>query len=247
MDMTSILVQVVPGGEATGGLDLAVEVARLVGGRVTGVLTGAASTAATSKAAFDARCADAGLTGEWISAEGDAIDRLADFSRYADLTVVDRRLGGVRGTVDGVGRLLSRAGSPLLVAPPAPARPFVLRHALVAWSDRREAARALHDAVPLLRRAATVTVLTVHPPGLSDAPDLQVADYLAWHGVQADLRINFAAPFEAPGAILAQARIEQADLLVMGGYGHSRVVEMVLGGATGHILEHADLPVFLSR
>lgn len=198
-------------------------------------------------AAFQERCAAAGIAGTWLEDRGDPVERLAAHSLYADLVVAER---GNPAVIDGTltapeaGRLALTVAPSLLIVPPGYGREFAPGRVLVAWNRRREAARAIRGALPLLCRARQPVLLSVYPPGWDDRPDQRIADHLAAHGVQADVRINFAAEFEAPGAILAQAHALDADLIVMGAYGHSRSFETVLGGVTRHMLENADLPVW---
>ena len=118
--------------------------------------------------------------------------------------------------------------------------PEPLRRILVAWNGSREAARAVHDALPFLLAAERTTVLIVDPQAQSsnvgEPPGADLAAHLARHGVRVEIKTVPGGGLAAGDAILAQAADEGADLLVMGGYGHSRLWEMVLGGATRHLL-----------
>jgi nucleotide-binding universal stress UspA family protein len=125
---------------------------------------------------------------------------------------------------------------PLLVAH-AGARPF--RRIVAGWDGSVTAARALSAAVPFLKKAQSVTLVTVgETQGI--AAD-EAAAYLALHGVDAAIRTHARAP--AGAALIDAAR--DADLLVMGAYGHSHLVEAILGGATADVLAHTSLPVLL--
>ena len=269
MDIRSILVLVGAEPRSMPSLDVAIDVGHLTDARITGLRVPfwreeswfidvpqelpeppAAPLPADIEQTFIARCSGAGRPCDWVSDHGAPAERLAFHSRYADLVVVARDgLSADNGAlpVAELGRLALMAASPILAVPPEPLRSFQARRILVAWNERREAARAARNALPLLRRAKDVVLLSVHPPGYDDTPDRRIVDYLALHHVHAEARINFAAEFEAAGAILAQAHAMDADLLVMGAYGHSRAFESVLGGVTRYMLEHADRPVMLSH
>jgi nucleotide-binding universal stress UspA family protein len=125
------------------------------------------------------------------------------------------------------------------------------RRALVAWNASREAARALNDAIPLLEDAENVTVLSVNPKrgirGEGDLPAADIALHLARHGMKAEASYVVAEDIGVGDALLSRAADLGSDLIVMGGYGHSRLREIVLGGATRTVLRHMTVPVLLSH
>ena len=113
-----------------------------------------------------------------------------------------------------------------------------------------ESMRAIHGSLPLLTRASQITVLdgAAHEDRL-DARHLPRVDLRAWlqrRGVQAEFR-TFAPKNEVGPAILAAARDLQADMLVLGAWGHSRIAELVLGGATRYLFQHSDVPLFVAH
>lgn len=267
MDIKTILVPFAQDLHTSAGLSTAITVARLMGARIIGlhcpaepampwyVATPVAippvpdQPSAEAEQSFIARCSAACLSGDWIADRGFLPERLAFYSRYSDLIVAGRGDGDPKGkgglSPRALGQLVLSASAPLLIVPPGSEELFRPQRVLVAWNERREAGRALHGALPFLRHAKEAILLSVHPPGFDDEPDRRALAYLEAHRIHADARINFAAEFEAPGAILAQARALEADLLVMGAYGHARVFEQALGGATQHVLETAELPVLM--
>jgi len=101
--------------------------------------------------------------------------------------------------------------------------------------------------MPFLRRAATVHILTAQSARTTGEEATQLADYLAWHGIHAG--IQMVKPNDEPvgSAVVTRASELGADFLVMGGYGHSRVREMILGGVTRYILTHPSLPVLIAH
>ena len=177
----------------------------------------------------------------------------ARMARQTDLCVVGQP--SEETPVPEAGRLAEAAfmdsGRPALVVPYIGAAPEPLRRILVAWNGSREAARAVHDALPFLLAAERTTVLIVDPQAqgseVGEQPGADLAAHLARHGVRVEVKTIPSGGLAAGDAILAQAADESADLLVMGGYGHSRLREMVLGGATRHLLAQMTLPVLLSH
>lgn len=181
---------------------------------------------------------------------------LRDFSRqahYADLVVLGQREPGEEGRHgvpgDFVESVLVNSGRPVLVVPYICAQASLGQVVMVAWKETRETARAVAAAMPVLRKAERVHIATW---GKEQAVERRrVADlvaYLCQHGVEAALLHDYG---DEPGNIgeymLSLAADLNADLLVMGGYGHSRVREWVLGGATRTILESMTVPVLMSH
>ena len=136
-----------------------------------------------------------------------------------------------------------------MFVPPA-SKPGKFDTVFVAWKNTREAARAVAEAMPFLRRASQVIVGLVEEEGASEQfgiePGADIGRYLSRHGVGAEIRpIN--GWVYAGEALLNESQRTGADLVVMGGYGHSRFREWVLGGATRHLLTHAAVPVLIAH
>lgn len=172
-------------------------------------------------------------------------------ARYADVVVlgVSRPLqDSERGLFGG---LLAGAGRPLLMVPAAAPECEHFDRILVAWKSSREAARVIHDAMPLLQRARVVDLLMVeHEQSVgSQAADADAClkGHFEHHGVGTTLVRRSAAHATAGEVILEYARESGADLIVAGGYSHSRALEQMLGGVTRHLLENARIPVLLSH
>jgi nucleotide-binding universal stress UspA family protein len=120
---------------------------------------------------------------------------------------------------------------------------------VIAWKCTAEASRAVHDALPILVRAKSVTVMEVNPPA-GRAPHIagtDIAAHLARHGVRVEVSPTTAAEIGVGDAILSRAADLGADMIVMGAYGHSRLREFVFGGVTLHLLRHMTVPVLMSR
>ena len=198
-------------------------------------------------AAFEA--ANRGFSAVWAEAgiENDAVGGFADQAFYADLLVLGQRdPQAVERLVPGdfVSAVLIASGRPAIVLPHAGSFPHVGRRVLVAWKQTPQSARALTAALPLLRRADQVTVVEwgARSPGCQGA-GLDVELYLRLHGVQAIFERDEREPHDVGELLLARANGLDADLLVLGCYGHSRARELVLGGVTRTVLRSMNRPV----
>lgn len=174
-------------------------------------------------------------------------------ARYADLVLVGQTDYSVftPGRPDDLPEyLLLECGRPVLVVPYAACRLDLRGEALVAWDGSVEATRAISGALPLLRAAQRVTVLTFDGerawPNPATDPGSLMADYLRRHGIHARMGRRPGTPHVAE-ALLAEAEHVDAGLLVMGAYGHSHFRELLLGGVTARILRTMTLPVLLSH
>jgi nucleotide-binding universal stress UspA family protein len=147
-----------------------------------------------------------------------------------------------------LGDLVMQAGRPVLVVPPSVETPM-LRHAVVGWKNTRECRRAIADAVPMLRAAARVTLMSVCPDDARDAARRELDDVTVWlkrHGITAHSAIIPSTSDDASrfGGFAVDQR---ADVIVAGAYGHSRLREWVLGGVTRDLLLCPDRCAFLSH
>ena len=204
---------------------------------------------ARAEAAF--RAETAGLKTEWLSLRtypGPAVARLA---RGADLVIA----GGVPPSftddirVAQTAGLIVQCGRPVLVVPSEGGQ---LRGegVVIAWKDTREARRAVADALPFLKTAGEVLVLAVCAKDAVANVETQTAsvvDYLARHNVVARARVTVGSPDDAVQELTASARLIDADLIVAGGYGHSRMGEWVFGGVTRRLLRQPSHFVLLSH
>ncbi|MGO4674969.1 universal stress protein [Bosea sp. 2YAB26] len=174
---------------------------------------------------------------------------LLEQASAADLLIVGRQGSGDhrdwRFAVDP-GAIVLEAGRPVLLVPPTSDR-LSAQRIVIAWKNTREARRAVCDALPFLKTAEGVFVVTAGESAeRSSAQDLQ--DYLRHHGITADL-VQDSAMREARIAdeLIHRARQEGADLLVSGAYGHSRTREWIFGGVTRDLLDHASICCLMSH
>ena len=212
----------------------------------------AANAIARAESEFTKQASAAGLSHfEWRTASADPVDAMTLHARYADLAVIGQTEmeEGSNIAADFPERLVLAAGRPVLILPSAGSFPSIGKRILVAWSLTREATRAVTDAIPLLRLADTVHVMAVNPRRgeHGEVPGADIGLYLARHGVQVQVKTDQGAEIDVGNELLSRASDLGADLIVMGGYGHSRVKEWVLGGATRTILASMTVPVLMSH
>jgi nucleotide-binding universal stress UspA family protein len=194
------------------------------------------------------------LEGEWRFEEGPLPETVALHARYADLAIVGQwnpDEGMKPGAAQVPAATLLSSGRPVLIVPYAGDFAQIGRRVLVAWKSTREAARAVNDAIPILQQANSVTILAVNPEeggaGEGDLPAADIARHLARHGIKAVAAYTVAKEIAAADAILNYADDTGADLIVAGGYGHSRLREFAFGGVTRDLLTEMTLPVLLSH
>jgi nucleotide-binding universal stress UspA family protein len=144
---------------------------------------------------------------------------------------------------------LFQSGRPMLVVPYIQADPFKLDRVLVCWDGGRSAARAIGDALPFLTRAKTVEVITIAAKerNKGEVSGADIAHHLARHRMKVDLKNIVAPDTEVADTILSYVADSSTDLVVMGGYGHSRLREFILGGATRGMLASMTVPTLMSH
>lgn len=181
-----------------------------------------------------------------VSASGDVFGR---YARLFDLSVVTQPepdiLGAEELVVEGV---LFESGRPTLVVPYAQAKPLSLERVLIAWDGSRPAARAAGDALPFLLKAKSIEVVMVAGDRTKEGvlPGAEFGQHLARHGLTVEVkRLTNAGGIGE--TLLSHAADIGADFLVMGGYGHSRLREFILGGATRGIIESMTIPTLMSH
>lgn len=182
----------------------------------------------------------------FVDATGHRDDVVAAHSRLSDIVVFGEGNAGAAGGSTLEAAMMS-AGRPVLIAPRECAGE-VGRTVVIGWDESAMAAHAVTAALPFLEKAGSVTILCVGEHTLDPEPGSLLADYLALHGVAA--AIHLAEKLEGRsvgGVLLDQAEKLGADLLVVGGYGHSRLREFIVGGATQHIRSHATIPVLMAH
>lgn len=274
MDLKDLLVHLDSGPRAAERLGLAVALARRHGARLTGLfaertalgasLVGRRNPDAVARAAeevrvrFEAASGAAGVSNRWWplaldgAEETEIIDAVVVCCRRVDLPIFGQEHGDPTRAPEGlVERVIAGSGRPVLVVPSIGSYPDAGRRVVVAWTGSREAARALHDAIPLLARAERVTVLSLRQASEGTAapvlPPLDVAEHLRRHGVEAIHDHWLVGDLAAVDAVLNRASDEGADLTVIGA--HGLLGQGLLAGDRGTtraILETMTTPVLLS-
>ena len=206
-----------------------------------------------AEAAFRARLKGCVADLEWRAATTDHAPTtfIEETSRCADLAIVE--CGGNILPFDyparfSLGEFVLNAGRPVLIVPPT-VKELGLRHAMIGWKDTREARRAVHDALPLLRQARRTTIVALDESGDWVAASSGVQDVARWlrlHRVEAG---SVVRPLTGNcGKALDTIAVEQeVDLVVAGAYGHSRIHEWALGGVTRDFLLNANRAMLLSH
>lgn len=188
----------------------------------------------------------AGPSAEYRQELGSRSTFVAQYGRSADLVVMGR---GTQddGTLETLEAALMDTGRPLLIAPGIPPDSLGKR-IVIAWKDTPEAARAVSCALPFIARAETVTIVNVADDADSqDQSGARLMRALRWHNPAVTLRQLVQGSSSAVEVLHREAAAQSADLLVMGGYGHSRLREMVFGGFTRRTLGDSALPVLMAH
>ncbi|MDP4797183.1 MAG: universal stress protein [Rhodospirillales bacterium] len=204
---------------------------------------------------FEKACTANGISHDYR--RGDWRDPVEDIvcmhARYADLVMIeqpDQDSDGSHGR-EIVDQVVLRAGVPVLIVPNSPAMKGIGTKVLIGWDGGSHAARAVRDALPILEKATSVKVLAVDPkPGLSglgDLPGADLATFLASHGVKVEADHRKSINGDAGTTLLNEAADIGADLIVSGGYGHSRLGELLLGGVTDTLIEQSAVAVLMSH
>ena len=214
----------------------------------------AREAAAEAEALFREATRDASAVGAWECVDGELAEKIAERARFADLLILgqfDRENPPALSAFLLPAKVVFEAASPILVVPDAETSRATGKRIVAAWDGSREAARAIRDAMPLLKRAERVMLLAIDPVRQghiqdgADAP--QLAAHLGRHGVPVKVAEASLGKKNVTDALLSYAAQFGADLLVMGAYGHSRIWEFVAGGTTQDLLENTRIPVLMSH
>ncbi|MGI9498682.1 MAG: universal stress protein [Geminicoccaceae bacterium] len=183
----------------------------------------------------------------WREATGQSEDMVPEKALFSDLVVFagawSEMAPALRPTFEAV---LLKARRPILIASTEP-QEHIGHNVAIAWNGTPEAKSALAAAMPFLESAVAVHLLTAASPKTDAETIDEAADYLAWHGIGSDVHMLEAGSEPVGEALMQKASAIGADLLVMGGYGHARLRERILGGVTHHIVNHPELPILLAH
>jgi len=209
-----------------------------------------AATAAIAQFEEAARLAAVSAESRVIEASMSGATRVfGSIARSFDLSVVGQAdPNSLRDDLMVEGALFD-SGRPILVVPYIQRTGLKLDRVMVCWDGSRNAARAINDAMPFLSRAKAVDVVTISTgkDRSGEIKGVDIAQHLARHGLNVELRAISAGDVDVANVILSDAADQDADFIVMGGYGHSRLREFVLGGATRGILASMTVPTLMSH
>jgi nucleotide-binding universal stress UspA family protein len=176
---------------------------------------------------------------------------LSTLARRFDLGVLMQSEPNGVDNDDMIETSLFQSGRPLMVVPYIQKDGLKLDHVVCCWDGSRAAARAINDGLPLLVKATTVDLLIVLNEKTNTAPNIirgaEMAKHLARHDVKVQIVTVAAADIDVSNAILSYVADVSGTLIVMGGYGHARLREVILGGVTRDMLESTTIPVFMSH
>ena len=195
----------------------------------------------------DARPKAGIATASFASVTGREEDLVAQLARLADLTVVPHPEAGEDvSSSDALHAVLFDSGRPVLIAPRI--APVTMGHRIcVGWNGTAESAAAVVGALPWLQRAQAVRVLSAEEYQRRGPAAAALVDYLALHGVEAEVATFRPIDKEVGAGLLMAAREFNADFLAMGAYSHSRLRQLILGGVTRHVLENSSMPILMAR
>lgn len=208
-----------------------------------------------SEADFIAAAQTAGIAHRWWRlAHGEAghvLHETVVCARFHDLTILGQHHDGKDAPEELVEHVILQSGRPTLVIPALGDYATLANTALVAWNGGREAARALHDSMPLLETAKVVDILTVraqgpHPGGDVPLPPVSIHEHLAAHGITVNRDVLAGEDIGIMDLLLSRAYDLGADLLVMGAHGGYHL-PFFKGAGTRYILKHMTLPVLMSH
>lgn len=209
-----------------------------------------------AKEQFMAEASKNGINADFAGYRSDDLPEVIAHARASDLTVMAQQetAGSALGSNDAITAhfiesMVLNLGRPVLLLPQTGYLPQKFDTIIVAWDGGREATRAVADALPILKGARVVKVLSVSEEidDEHDLPDVDIAAYLAKHDIKVDIERKESV-HRAPGEwLLSRASEGKADLMVMGAYGHNRFAELVLGGVTRSVMRHMQLPVLMSH
>ncbi|MBN2629594.1 MAG: universal stress protein [Rhodobacteraceae bacterium] len=208
---------------------------------------------AAVKAAFAAESPSLRATVEAaVTQLGALTDLVAQRARFADLVLLARPYGKDQGAEAEavVEAAMFEGQAPVLVLPESGLAKAVPGRIVIAWNQSREALRAVRAALPMLKQADMVTITIIDPPAhgpeRSD-PGGMLCQMLVRHGVRAEVSVLARTLPRVSDVLSRHVRDSDADLLVMGAYGHSRFREAILGGATRNMLEQSTVPVLMAH
>lgn len=191
-----------------------------------------------------------GVSFEWVGYRSSERQQAIAHARGYDLTILAQRDTSDNDTDFGndfYDGFVLKLGRPVLYLPHHHSLPHRFDRIVIAWDGSREATRAISDALPILKRAKQIRVITIAEVSKDESHKVDIKTYLTRHGLQIELEQLHSSSVTPAEKLLSRASELKGDLLVMGAYGHHRLTELVLGGTTRAIMKDMTLPVLMSH
>jgi len=271
-----IIVNLSVGAKANSASDYAISLAAALNAHLTGIIFLYGPTVPVSRAgyvppelevierhneaavkavreSFTAASTRTGVKAEFLTVSASLVsagDQFGQIARRFDLAVVGQAEPETRMVEENIiEAVLFDSGGPVIIVPYIQRAPLKLDHIMVCWDGSRAAARAIRDAIPFLRRAGRIEVVNVTNERRKQ-DQIECADlgaHLARHGLNVVIKRMPLGDVDVAAGLLSHAADEDVDFIVMGGYGHSRLREFVLGGVTRSMLQTMTVPVLMSH
>ncbi len=194
---------------------------------------------------YEAQLKHAGVRYDWYQQQGNMLDILNQHSRASDVTILSQKTESLDDIMSVMHDFIIEGGLPAIVIPRNGGN-AEYKNILVAWDGGKQSARAVHDALPILKEADKVTVLSVVEDAKKVLPEADICVKLSRHGVNAEA-LTLKEKKDIGDQILATAKKVDADLIVCGAWGHRRLREIIFGGVTKELLSNQTYTVFLSH
>jgi nucleotide-binding universal stress UspA family protein len=191
-----------------------------------------------------------GISFDWVGYRSSEMSSALAHARGYDLTILAQRDTSDYDTDFGhdfYEGFVLKLGRPVLYLPHHRPLPTKIERVMIAWDGSREATRAINDALPILKLAKQIRVVTIAEESKDASHKVDIKTYLSRHGLAIELEHPESSDMSPAKKLLSRSSELKADLLVMGAYGHHRLTELVLGGTTREILKDMTLPVLMSH
>jgi nucleotide-binding universal stress UspA family protein len=189
----------------------------------------------------------AGNTVSWTEVRGREDEVVAKFGRLADVIIVSRPSVEIAiGHTLVLNAALFDTGRPVFVVPPK-GIDETGKKVVISWNGSAQSARALSSALPILKNADEISVFIIESKRTTDDLSQGFTEYMAYHGISCSISKLSGSGTSVGGALLKEADLVNADMVIMGAYTHSRMRQLILGGVTRYVLENSDIPLLMAH
>lgn len=194
---------------------------------------------------YEKKLKSAGVLFDWCQQQGDMLTNLNLHSRSSDITILSQKGDTMDDILNVMHDFIIESGLPVLLIPKSGAASS-FKNILVAWDGGAQCAKSVHNAIPLLKEADKVTILTITENDKAAIPEANICVKLARHGVNAEA-LTVDDNMKPEKRIIEIANNLKVDLIVSGAWGHRRLRELIFGGVTKDLLSNQKYPIFLSH